>query len=109
MTNGLFKEDLNITINRKAVEYDYILIISPVVPHETMGFAGGNKYFFPGIGGLDVIQTFHWLGAIITNPVVNGVKAGGCLQGMAMGISTMAISGPCRTRTYDPQIMSLLL
>jgi nickel-dependent lactate racemase len=74
ITDGLFDQELNITINRRAVEADHILIISPVVPHETMGFAGGNKYFFPGIGGLDIIETFHWLGAIITNPVVNGVK-----------------------------------
>lgn len=74
LTDGLFDQDISITINRKATEYDYILIISPVVPHEAMGFAGGNKYFFPGIGGLDVIETFHWLAAVITNPVVNGVK-----------------------------------
>ena len=74
LTNGLFDQPIPITINRKAVEYDQILIISPVVPHEAMGFAGGNKYFFPGIAGLDLVQTFHWLAAVITNPVVNGVK-----------------------------------
>ena len=74
LTDGLFDQDINITINRKAVEYDHILIVSPVVPHEAMGFAGGNKYFFPGIGGLGLIETFHWLAAVITNPVVNGVK-----------------------------------
>lgn len=74
LTDGLFDQDINITINRKATEYDYIIIVSPVVPHEAMGFAGGNKYFFPGIGGLDIIETFHWLAAMITNPVVNGVK-----------------------------------
>lgn len=74
LTDGLFDQDIKITINKKAVEYDYILIVSPVVPHEAMGFAGGNKYFFPGIGGIDLIETFHWLAAVITNPVVNGVK-----------------------------------
>jgi nickel-dependent lactate racemase len=74
LTNGLFKQELPVSINRKAVEYDHIIIVSPVVPHEAMGFAGGNKYFFPGIGGLDVIETFHWLAAVITNPVVNGMK-----------------------------------
>ena len=74
LTNGLFSQDIPITINRMAVEYDQILIVSPVVPHEAMGFAGGNKYFFPGIAGLDLVQTFHWLAAVITNPVVNGVK-----------------------------------
>lgn len=74
LTNGLFAHDIPITINKKAVEYDHILIVSPVVPHECMGFAGGNKYFFPGIAGLDVVKAFHWLAAVITNPVVNGVK-----------------------------------
>jgi nickel-dependent lactate racemase len=74
LTNGLFTQDITITINKKAVEYDYIMIVSPVSPHEAMGFAGGNKYFFPGIAGLDVVETFHWLAAVITNPVVNGVK-----------------------------------
>lgn len=74
VTKGVFAEPLRVTVNRKVLECDHILIVSPVVPHETMGFAGGNKYFFPGIAGLEVIETFHWLGAILTNPVVNGVK-----------------------------------
>lgn len=74
LTNGLFAHEIPITINRLALEYDHILIVSPVVPHECMGFAGGNKYFFPGIAGLDVVEAFHWLAAVITNPVVNGVK-----------------------------------
>ena len=74
LTNGLFDRDIAVTINRKATEYDHILIVSPVVPHEAMGFSGGNKYFFPGIAGLDVVEKFHWLAAIITNPAVNGVK-----------------------------------
>jgi nickel-dependent lactate racemase len=51
LTQGLFSQDIPVTINRKATEYDHILIVSPVVPHEAMGFAGGNKYFFPGIAG----------------------------------------------------------
>jgi nickel-dependent lactate racemase len=74
LTQGLFAEDIPVTINRLATEYDHILIVSPVVPHEAMGFAGGNKYFFPGIAGLEVVEKFHWLAAVITNPVVNGVK-----------------------------------
>ncbi len=74
LTDGLFSEDIVVTINKRVLEYDHVLIVSPVVPHEAMGFAGGNKYFFPGVGGVGIIQTFHWLAAIITNPVVNGVK-----------------------------------
>ena len=74
LTQGLFSQDIPVTINRKATEYDHILIVSPVVPHEAVGFSGGNKYFFPGIAGLDVVEKFHWLAAVITNPVINGVK-----------------------------------
>jgi lactate racemase len=74
LTQGLFASDIPVTLNRRALEYDHILIVSPVVPHEAMGFAGGNKYFFPGIAGLDVVEKFHWLAAVITNPAINGVK-----------------------------------
>jgi nickel-dependent lactate racemase len=74
LTHGLFSEDIPVTINKKATEYDHILIVSPVVPHESVGFAGGNKYFFPGIAGIEVIEKFHWLAAVITNPLINGVK-----------------------------------
>jgi lactate racemase len=74
LSEGLFLDAVDITINKRIFDYDQIIVISPVVPHETVGFAGGNKYFFPGIGGEKIIETFHWIGALITNPVVNGVK-----------------------------------
>jgi len=74
LTGGLFGEDIPVSINRAVLEYDHVVIVSPVVPHEAMGFAGGNKYFFPGVGGLDIIETFHWLAAVMTNPAINGVK-----------------------------------
>jgi nickel-dependent lactate racemase len=74
LTGGLFRDELRVTINRRVFEYDHLLLVTPVVPHEAMGFAGGNKYFFPGIAGLGVLETFHWLAAVITNPEINGVK-----------------------------------
>jgi nickel-dependent lactate racemase len=74
LSNGFLNEEVPVTINKKVLEYDQILIVSPVVPHESIGFSGGNKYFFPGVGGGDIIQTFHWIAALITNPAVNGVK-----------------------------------
>ncbi|HTY57571.1 MAG TPA: lactate racemase domain-containing protein, partial [Bacteroidota bacterium] len=74
LTGGLFDQAIPVSVNRAVLEYDHVIIVSPVVPHEAMGFAGGNKYFFPGVGGLDIIETFHWLAAVITNPAVNGVK-----------------------------------
>lgn len=37
-----------------------------------MGFSGGNKYFFPGIAGPEIINFTHWLGALITSNKVIG-------------------------------------
>ena len=31
-----------------------------------VGFSGGNKYFFPGASGPELIDASHWLGALIT-------------------------------------------
>jgi nickel-dependent lactate racemase len=55
-------------------DYDQIVICGPTFPHEVVGFSGGNKYFFPGIGGAEVINFSHWLGAVITSYEVIGTK-----------------------------------
>jgi nickel-dependent lactate racemase len=39
-----------------------------------VGFSGGNKYIFPGIGGPEILHFFHWLGAVITNREIIGKK-----------------------------------
>lgn len=75
ISNGLFREDIDIAINKLIYDYDEIFIIGPVFPHEVVGFSGGHKYIFPGIAGAEIINFFHWLGAVITNPVINGTKA----------------------------------
>jgi len=74
LTDGLFEMDVPVTCNRMVNEYDQILIIGPVFPHEVVGFSGGNKYIFPGISGPEVLNFFHWLGAVITNPRIIGNK-----------------------------------
>jgi len=74
LSGGLLSETVPVTINRLAVEVDRILIVNPVFPHEVVGFSGGHKYFFPGVSGTEVLNSTHWLGALITNPVVNGRK-----------------------------------
>jgi nickel-dependent lactate racemase len=55
-------------------EYDHLFIVGPTFPHEVVGFSGGWKYFFPGIAGPEIINFFHWLGALVTNWKINGVK-----------------------------------
>ncbi len=74
ITNGLFEMDVTITCNKMVRGYDTVIIMGPVFPHEVVGFSGGNKYLFPGIAGQEIIDFFHWLGAVITNTEIIGTK-----------------------------------
>ncbi|HSS40639.1 MAG TPA: lactate racemase domain-containing protein, partial [Polyangia bacterium] len=74
ISGGLMRERVDVTINKLALEYDLLLIVGPTFPHEVVGFSGGNKYLFPGIGGQEILDMFHWLGALITNPSIIGTK-----------------------------------
>ncbi len=74
VSNGLLKENVEVQVNKMILDYDFLIIVGPVFPHEVVGFSGGNKYFFPGISGPEVLHFFHWLGALITNPEINGTK-----------------------------------
>jgi nickel-dependent lactate racemase len=68
------KERVPVAINRAIFNYDLILILGPVFPHEVVGFSGGAKYLFPGIAGGDFLHFFHWLGAVITCAGIIGTK-----------------------------------
>lgn len=74
ISHQLMDEEIPVEINKKIFEYDELLIVGPVFPHEVVGFSGGYKYLFPGIAGPQIIHRFHWLGALITNPKINGAK-----------------------------------
>ena len=75
LSEGRLAQAVPVTVNRLIQHYDLLLVIGPVFPHEVVGFSGGNKYFFPGIAGPEIIDLFHWLGALITNQVINGQKS----------------------------------
>jgi lactate racemase len=66
--------DVPITINRAVVDYDHLIICGPTFPHEVVGFSGGNKYFFPGISGPEVIDYTHWLGAVVSSFKIIGTR-----------------------------------
>ena len=68
ITGGLFAEPIPLAVNRLAAPglYDVILIFGATVPHEVAGFAGGAKYFFPGIAGAELTHKTHWLAALAT-------------------------------------------
>ena len=74
ISGGLMKQKVAVSINKMVFDYDVIMIIGPTFPHEVVGFSGGNKYLFPGIAGQEIIDMFHWLGALITNQVIIGKK-----------------------------------
>ena len=74
LSGGLINEATSVKINKMVYDYDLLLIIGPTFPHEVVGFSGGNKYLFPGIAGQEIIDMFHWLGALITNPMIIGHK-----------------------------------
>jgi lactate racemase len=74
LTAGLFSMDVPVEINKLVFNYDQVIIVGPVFPHEVVGFSGGNKYLFPGVGGPQILNFFHWLGAVVTNPMIIGNK-----------------------------------
>ena len=67
-TGGLLRESVNIRLNAhlRPGHYDVVLVIGATVPHEVAGFAGGAKYFFPGVAGPELTHLTHWLGALAT-------------------------------------------
>lgn len=72
LSEGRLDEPVDIHINRLVVESDVTLVIGPVLPHEVVGFSGGNKYLFPGLSGQGFIDVTHWLGALITSGAIIG-------------------------------------
>lgn len=68
LTGGLMTQDVPIQLNARLAPgtYDYIFVLGAVVPHEVAGFAGGAKYFFPGVAGPELTHLTHWLGALAT-------------------------------------------
>jgi nickel-dependent lactate racemase len=65
-------DSVDVRINRHVADADVALVIGPVFPHEVVGFSGGNKYFFPGVSGQELIDLSHWVGALITSATMIG-------------------------------------
>jgi nickel-dependent lactate racemase len=74
ISGGLMRQEVPVALNKLIFDYDQLIICGPTFPHEVVGFSGGNKYLFPGIGGPEVIHFTHWLGAVITSMEVIGTK-----------------------------------
>jgi nickel-dependent lactate racemase len=75
LSEGRLSMDVPVLLNKAVVEHDIALIVGPVLPHEVVGISGGNKYFFPGVAGQDIIDISHWIGALITSAEIIGTTS----------------------------------
>ena len=66
ITDGLWTDPVSVEVNRRVMDESYDLILSPgqVVPHEVIGMSNHAKNLFVGVGGSDMINKSHMVGAV---------------------------------------------
>ncbi len=66
LTEGLWKQSVAVEVNRLVMDESYDLILSPgqVVPHEVIGMSNHAKNLFVGVGGSEMINQSHMIGAV---------------------------------------------
>ena len=66
LSEGLWKDPISVEVNRRLMDETCDLIVSPgqVVPHEVIGMANHAKNIFVGVGGSDMINKSHMIGAV---------------------------------------------
>ena len=67
LSDGKLDYPINIEVNPLLVEgnWDAILSVGQLVPHEVIGIANHAKNVFVGVGGADTINKTHYLGAVV--------------------------------------------
>jgi nickel-dependent lactate racemase len=102
ISGGLLKERVPIDINKSIFDYDLIMILGPVFPHEVVGFSGGAKYLFPGISGGEFLHFFHWLGALITCRKIIGRKDTPVRRVIHRALEQIRLPIHCLAMVIDP-------
>ncbi len=66
LSDGRFAEPMQVAVNSQLFDgnYDMILSVGQVVPHEVIGLANYTKNILIGVGGKDTIDKSHFLGAV---------------------------------------------
>lgn len=66
ITEHLWKEPVSVEINRRVMDekYDLIISVGQVVPHEVIGMSNHAKNLFVGVGGSEMINHSHMVGAV---------------------------------------------
>jgi nickel-dependent lactate racemase len=101
ISGGALRERVDVTINKRVLDYDLLVIVGPTFPHEVVGYSGGNKYLFPGISGKPIIDMFHWLGALITSSSIIGTKHTAVRAVIDRAASMVPIERRCMSLVVD--------
>ncbi|MCH2206383.1 MAG: lactate racemase domain-containing protein [Lentisphaerales bacterium] len=66
LSEGKLDFSMQVAVNKELIEgnYDLILSIGQIVPHEVIGMANYTKNILVGVGGGDTINKSHYLGAV---------------------------------------------
>lgn len=66
LSGGKLIEQIEVAVNRQLFDgnYDLIISVGQVVPHEVIGLANYTKNIMIGVGGKDTIDKSHFLGAV---------------------------------------------
>ncbi len=103
VSGGLLRERVPIAINRAMFDYDLLVILGPVFPHEVVGFSGGAKYLFPGISGGEFLHFFHWLGALVTCRKIIGRKDTPVRRVIHRALEKVDLPLHCLAMVVDPE------
>ena len=66
ISEGLWETEIDVQVNKRVMDpqYDLILSVGQVVPHEVVGMSNQAKNIFVGVGGSKMINASHMLGAV---------------------------------------------
>jgi len=66
VSEGKLDFSIKVELDRLLLDtkWDAILSVGQLVPHEVIGIANHSKNVFVGVGGSDLINKSHWLGAV---------------------------------------------
>lgn len=66
VSENLWNKEVAVEVNRMVMDpsYDLVISVGQVVPHEVIGMANQSKNLFVGVGGSEMINQSHIIGAV---------------------------------------------
>lgn len=74
VSEGMYDAEIEVEVNRCLFNYEQVISIGQVVPHEVVGMANYSKNIFVGTGGRQMINHSHMLGAVCGIENMLGVR-----------------------------------